>query len=314
MRKTVMFVLPLIFLMTFTLLTPALAKSPTITTGTAYGKSYTQIQGTLGDADYVIQIPDLWNGMLVVACPWYQFPKDGSEVVSHLKYSAISSVLVSQGYAFACSNYGATGFPIQEAMIRIHQLTEYVIDNYHVPGKVFVMGGSMGGAVAILLGEKYPELYSGVLDLCGAKNIANSYTLCMTVSTLSIAQLRVVLGLPSSMPDAQVAGLKAFFLSFATDVAIETGGTPETKPQAYAKIEPMLKTDLEIPIISIYGALDILCTPSLIAAYHNALDAAGTADLHRFYIVPNGGHITPEIFMEVPGRLAELVTWSDSLN
>ena len=38
--------------------------------------------------------------------------------------------------------------------------------------------------LAILLGEKYPELYSGVLDLCGAKNIAVTVNNCIIVITV----------------------------------------------------------------------------------------------------------------------------------
>jgi len=33
----------------------------------------------------------------------------------------------------------------------------------------------MGGNVALQLGAKYPDLYSGVLDVCGSKDLIDSY-------------------------------------------------------------------------------------------------------------------------------------------
>jgi hypothetical protein len=284
-----------------------------VTSGNAYGMDYTQITGTLGKAAYIIQIPKTWNGMLVVACPWYQYPKDGTELLSHLKYDPIAQVLLSLGYAFACSNYGATGWPVKEAIISIHQLTQYVVGRYHVPGKVFLMGGSMGGAVAILAGEKYPKLYSGILDLCGAKDLVGTFNGCTWVAGATLAEIRAVVGMPDSVPDASVQDYKDFCTSVMNDILAETGGTPQTKPEVYAKIDPNQQTDIRIPIISIYGALDVIVPPSYVIAYHAVLEAAGHADLHRYYIVPDGSHIDAPIFAAVPEHLAELVAWSNSL-
>jgi pimeloyl-ACP methyl ester carboxylesterase len=172
----------------------------------------------------------------------------------------------------------------------------------------------MGGCVAILLGEKYPQLYSGVLDLCGAKDLVSTFNNCVWAATHSLDEIRVARGMPSSTPDATVQGFKDFCTSIMNDVSAETGGTPDNKPQVYAKIDPNQQTAIKIPIISVYGQLDPICPPSTIMTYHAALAAAGTADLHRYYIVPNGAHIDAAIFASVPGRLAELVAWSDSLD
>ena len=312
MKTKIIVVLTLVALMLFAFPNLTSAKSTLTTSGNAYGMDYTQVTGTLGDAAYIVQIPEDWNGMLVVACPWYQYPEDNLNC--HLLYQPTSEVLLSNGFAFACSNYGSTGWPIKEAMIRIHQLTQYVVGTYHVPGKVFVMGGSMGGCVAILLGEKYPELYSGILDLCGAKDLVGTFNGCVLISGSTLEEIRAIRGMPASVPDATVQGFKDFCTSIMNDVLAETGGTPQTKPQKFAKIDPNQQTDISIPIISVYGALDPICPPASVIAYHQALADAGQADLHRYYIVSNGGHINAPIFYTVPDRLAELVVWSNSLD
>jgi hypothetical protein len=280
-----------------------------VTSGNAYGMDYTQITGTLGEAAFIIQIPKTWNGMLVVACPWYQYPKDGTELLSHLKYEPIAKVLLAQGYAFASSNYGATGWPVKEAIISIHQLTQYVVGRYHVTGKVFLMGGSMGGAVAILAGEKYPNLYSGVLDLCGSKNLVSGFNGCVWVASATLENINAYLGVPIEFAQKY----KDFCISVMNDILAETGGTPQTIPEVYAKIDPNQQTDIRIPIISIYGALDVIVPPSSVIAYHEALAVAGHSDLHRYYIIPDGSHIDAPIFAAVPQHLAELVAWSSSL-
>ena len=81
-------------------------------------------------------------------------------------------------------------------------------------------------------------------------------------------------------PDPAVQGFKDFCISIMNDVLAETGGTPDKKPQVYAKIDPNQQTDIRIPIISIYGAKDTICPPASIIAYHQALADAGHADLH----------------------------------
>jgi pimeloyl-ACP methyl ester carboxylesterase len=37
----------------------------------------------------------------------------------------------------------------------------------HVPGAVLVAGVSEGAAVAVLAGERYPQLFDGILAACG---------------------------------------------------------------------------------------------------------------------------------------------------
>lgn len=316
--KSLVIVLILTVLMMSATFAPAGAKPATTDLTTPEGTDYTQITGTLGDAAYIIQIPDNWNGILVVGCPWYQFPVDNLNC--HLLYqddirNRISEKILDEGFAFACSNYGATGWPITEAIIRTHQLTEYVIGKYGATGKVFLMGGSMGGAVAILTGEKYPELYSGVLDICGAKDFANTVNYCMMVSTMTLDQVKQLMGLPLiPQTDAAASGFQAFLISIMDDAFAETGGNPDSKPQVYAKIDPNQQLDIKIPIISIYGQIDPVCPPNFVIAYHQALAAVGNDDLHRYYIVPGGAHIDLPIFQTVMQRLNELVLWSNSLD
>ena len=302
-RKVAVVVLVLALLMICAAVSPAFAVVY------APPPQYTTITGILGGADYIIQIPKTWNGMLVVACPWYQLPPNRN---CHLQYQPLSEVLLAMGYAFACSNYGADGYPVQKGMIRIHQLTEYVIDNYHVTGKVFVIGGSMGGNIALLLGEKYPNLYSGVLDMCGTKDLIDAYTGTAYFATLTPEEISDMLGI--SLPDAE--GFLYFCTTINNDFRIETGGTPETKLKAYERISPTYNAHIQIPVITIIGEWDGVVPMSQHEMYQAAIDAAGCSDLYSQIIVPEAGHVDvdPRIFAEAIVQLPELVAWSDSLD
>ncbi len=126
---------------------------------------YTQYAGTLNGADWALRIPNPWNGMLVLLCRGYNpgLPNASTSIAS-------GSAMLNSGFAVAASNYGAGGFSLLKGVNSTYQLTKYIVDTYHVTGKIFLVGLSMGGSVVLLLGQKYPEVYSGVLDMFGGKD------------------------------------------------------------------------------------------------------------------------------------------------
>ncbi len=263
------------------------ASETAITSQIAHGyysaAGYTEIAGTLDGANFVIRIPDIWNGMLVVGCRGYSHVFDPN---SQFALDGIAFPLIGEGFAYASSSYGEGGYCIQKAVIRIHQLTEYVVDNYNVPGKVFLIGTSMGGNIALLLGEKYPDLYSGVLDICGVKDLKSLYEGAQYVLSLTDQQISDLLGIPIEL----VPYYRAFVEGWLADVQVECGGTLEDKPQAYEKISPTCHADITRPVISVIGGMDYIVPPEQTEMYQNAVALAGRSDLYRLYTVPLGGH------------------------
>ena len=135
--------------------------------------SYTQTQTVLGGANCWIKIPDGWDNQgLVLLCRGYSHVLDPNVI----PLDAQSVAFLSLGFATAASNYGEGAYCVKEGVIRTHQLTEYVIDNYDVTGYVYLFGASMGGNIVLELGAKYPDLYDGVFDLFGSKNLKTQYT------------------------------------------------------------------------------------------------------------------------------------------
>ncbi len=279
------------------------ASTSQMTHGYYFNAGYSEIIGTLGGANFVIRIPDVWNGMLVVGCRAYSHVFDPN---SHFALDGICFPLISEGFAYASSSYGEGGYCIQKAVIRTHQLTEYVVDNYNVLGKVFLIGTSMGGNIALLLGEKYPNLYSGVLDICGPKDLKSLYESAQYVLSLTDEEISALLGIPIEA----VPAYRTFVEDWLADIQIECDGALEEKPQAYERISPTYHADITRPVISVLGGMDYIVPLEQTEMYQDAVVLAGHSDLYRVYIVPLGGHCDTPVIVEALYRFGELVLWS----
>ena len=280
-------------------------------------EGYTEYYGTMGGANFYVLIPDDWtNGllgdeMLVVMCRaamWSEDPRDS--ITDYL----LAVALANSGIAVAASNYGPEDSGIEDGVIRTHQLTMYVIDNYDVTGKVFLFGTSLGGNVALLLGEKHPDVYSGVLDNSGIKDWAAMYYDAVDYmavhagedSFLDIWYMGIIASLPSTY-----------------------GGTPDQKPNKYAKYSPTHHADMSIPVISVVHADDAIVNPTQTDLYHAALS---DPSLHIIVEVTMSsdppypalpgfpafsswyGHFDPYTFMAAATNLANLIIWSNMLD
>jgi pimeloyl-ACP methyl ester carboxylesterase len=303
----------LVFMFLVVLATPltstVLAKKAT---GTDMG-DYTEYVGILGGADYIIYMPKSWNGRLIMGCHGYNAMGDPHP---ELLFDAVAKELASAGYAFAASNYngGERAYLVKEGIIRIHQLTEYIVDNYHVTDKIFVIGASMGGQIALNLARKYPNLYSGVLDICGLKDMFAHYEYDQIWITKPVNEIRALFGIPATVPDETIMFLKMFVAQVEADTIEAYGGTPIEKPKAYERYDPVFNAELRIPTISLLGGIDVLVPMFCHLDFEAAVAAAGSSDLYRMHIVPMGGHCDGPIQAERYAAIMELMAWSDSLD
>jgi pimeloyl-ACP methyl ester carboxylesterase len=305
--STIAFALILLLMFASSLALPANAKYPQ----SIDKDGYTEFIGNLDGADFVFRMPEDWNGMLVVGCRGYGAGISVDDAFFFDKTFALT--LVGQGYAWAASDFGEEGWCVQKAVIRTHQLTEYIKDNFEVEGKIFLIGASFGGGVALLLGEKYPELFSGVLDLSGVKDAKALYALALQVSGLSIGEIRSLLNIPPIIPDATIQLLKNVCITTEAALTVECGGTLEEKPQAYEKISPVDNAGIKVPVITVHGAKDIRVPLSQATAYQNAVASIGKSDLYRLYVLPTAGHYDAQVIAQALSRLNELVAWSNTL-
>jgi pimeloyl-ACP methyl ester carboxylesterase len=174
----------------------------------------------------------------------------------------------------------------------------------------------MGGNVALQLGAKYPDLYDGVLDLCGPKDMAFEYADKMYLAGLSDSALQIELNNRgvTTYPLPTLALFKWFCQKLANDTAIECGGTPDSKQKAYERVSPTYSAlDVAVPTITLQGNKDSLVPYAESVAYKNAVTAAGHSDLYRLYIVPNAKHgdaaLFSQVFQTPYSAFYQLVDW-----
>jgi pimeloyl-ACP methyl ester carboxylesterase len=119
--------------------------------------------GDLNGAKFRIDVPDRWNGGLVMYCHGYS-PAPGS---FGPKEPPITEVFLREGYAVAQSGYSAGGWAIEEAVADTQALRRYFSNKYGAPKETYVTGHSMGGFLTMTLLEMFPNDYDGGLALCG---------------------------------------------------------------------------------------------------------------------------------------------------
>jgi pimeloyl-ACP methyl ester carboxylesterase len=300
--------LVIMLIATFTI--ALLAKPQFVTKVTAQG--YTETEGTLDGANYVVIFPDDWNGMLVVTCRGLSTTTPENPR-THV-YNVSQSLWLDEGYAIAGSTYGAEGFCVAEGMNATYQLTTYLIDTYNVTGHIFLMGTSLGGIIMLLLAEKYPDVYSGVLSITGGVDPKMGYEYGEALQGMTTAEIREYVDAPPSVPDSLLTYPKIAFSIINPLMESYFGGTPTEQAEAYEEFSPLHHANISIPIIYLAGEMDYVTPVFTVQQYQDAADAAGSSSYLRVYVVPNGTHgqvgqFDEFISAEIPTRFAELVSW-----
>lgn len=144
------------------------------------------------DAQFVIRLPDHWNGGLVVTGA----PGTRRQYATD---TAISDQVIAQGYAYAATDKGNSGADfyrdgsrpgaaVAEWNARTTQLTRAagraVAQRYgHAPRRTYMTGISNGGYLTRWQLENHPELYDGGVDWEGALWTADGPNLLTSLPT-----------------------------------------------------------------------------------------------------------------------------------
>jgi pimeloyl-ACP methyl ester carboxylesterase len=297
------------------------ATFPIVLTASAATPAYTEINGTLNGANYTIRFPspmNSWNRILVVYCHGYSHTEPTRPLITVPDgTNNWANGTLSIGSAFAMSSYGAGGFCVQKGMNATYELTQYIVSTYKV-AKVYLVGVSMGGEIALLLGEKYPKVYSGVMDIAGATNTTEMYTTGSQMVAMNDTELTTYLqGLTAPMPpypftlyppplSNQIQQYRTFMNQSLADMAAECGGTPSQVPQAYRNIDPLYHTNISIPVITVHGTSDAIVFYKRSQEYQAAVAAAGKSNLYRLYPVTGGQHADTAVQTEASNHMMEL--------
>lgn len=121
-------------------------------------------------AKYQLAVPENWNGDLVVYAHGYldaPYPLEVPTKTGQDEADVLQAIMLTNGYAFACSSYSKNGFAVKEGTLDTLSLNWYFKKEFGKPQRKFLVGHSMGGLVCVRLAEALPRHYDGVLSVAG---------------------------------------------------------------------------------------------------------------------------------------------------
>ncbi|MFL6127594.1 MAG: alpha/beta hydrolase family protein [Mycobacteriales bacterium] len=130
--------------------------------------------GRLDGAGYEIELPEKWNGTLLLYSHGYRqarpAPPDFAPVSTApvpAPTGDVAADLLRQGYALAGSAYRSNGWAVADGVAAGEQLHDFFVRNVGGPDRTYLWGDSLGGLVTELLAEKHPDWVNGAAPLCG---------------------------------------------------------------------------------------------------------------------------------------------------
>ena len=127
--------------------------------------------GVIEGAGYRIEVPERWNGALVLWAHGFSGLNDsGTDLTKRLSFSMppARELLIGLGYAWATSTYRAPGYVPGLGVDELLIVKDRVAERYRAPRQTLCAGGSMGGATAQLMAQEFPEELTGAVAFCGA--------------------------------------------------------------------------------------------------------------------------------------------------
>jgi pimeloyl-ACP methyl ester carboxylesterase len=139
--------------------------------------------GVIDGADFKVETPEHWNGtLLIFSHPYYpasmpEFPP------GHGNRDDTQTWLLEQGYALAASDFrGRTGYVVKEAVEDQIRVLDWFEEHVGRPRRTVATGSSGGGAISLLLAEKYPRRIDGVLAMCAPIDLYGQINLSLDIN------------------------------------------------------------------------------------------------------------------------------------
>ncbi len=131
--------------------------------------------GVSAQAAYRIEVPNDWNGKLVL----YAHPYQGLGNVVWVSSPQLRSWFVAHGFAWAASSFGANGYNVGQGVTDTFDLLKvFAARTHRAPKSIYLDGESMGGQVTSVAAEEHKGIFAGVMDACapiGASALSDYY-------------------------------------------------------------------------------------------------------------------------------------------
>lgn len=171
--------------------------------------------GTLQGAGYRIEVPENWNGKLVMYAHGYRGTGDALTVSN----PSVRRYLVENGYAWAASSYSKNYYDVRAGVEDTNALANAFVEiaaangrTLDAPDKIYITGHSMGGHIAAAAVEaealataNNKVAYDGAVPMCG---VTGDVALFDTFAGMQVAA-QAVAGVPAYPLDrwSEISGL-----------------------------------------------------------------------------------------------------------
>ena len=173
------------------------------------GTTTTRLWGVQGGAGYRIEVPENWNGDLVLYA--HGFRGGGLELT--VSNPPIRRYLVEHGFAWAASSYATNGYDVTQGVKDQHDLGTLFNGLVANPNRVYFTGTSMGGHITGVAIEQYRNAYDGAMPMCGVMgdNKLFDYFVENHLTAHALAGLDVPFPFPPGYSTTIVPQLRALF-------------------------------------------------------------------------------------------------------
>ena len=144
--------------------------------------------GEIDGAGYRIELPEEWNGELVLWAHGFRgLDDEGTGFSRRLTFDEIPArdVIIGQGYGWATSTYRVNGYVPGVGVDDLLRVKDRVAEVARPARRTYIAGGSMGGATAQLMAQEFPEEVAAALAFCPA--MGNVWVVDYTVAWHALA-------------------------------------------------------------------------------------------------------------------------------
>lgn len=274
------------------------------------GTTTTRLWGVLGGAGYRVEVPEDWNGDLVLYAHGFR----GNPLELTVSNPPIRRYLIEHGYAWAASSYATNGYDVAQGVKDTHDLGTLFNGLVGNPDRVYFTGTSMGGHITGVAVEQYKNAYDGAMPMCGVMGDSElfDYFVENHLVALALTGLDVSFPFPSDYSSTIVPQLRTAFgapypgtltalgLKFAAVVENLSGGDRPMFDQAFRFSATggnfLLSQDVGFSAGSV-GNLDRVYQMDSDPAL-SAEEQALNADIQRVAVDPSSRH--PEGLAAIP--------------
>lgn len=139
--------------------------------------------GTIGGADFRVEVPARWNGTLLLFSHGYYFPGNPLPEIHLANRRETEAWLLDHGYALAASRFqgDGTGYLYEPAMRDQTALLDWFETHVGRPRRTVVTGPSMGATISVLLAERNPHRFDGVAAFCGEYDVNATFNMGLDI-------------------------------------------------------------------------------------------------------------------------------------